>query len=137
MARLSRCAGRQATVPARAGLAGAVALLAALLSGCATTAAPSGAREVLQNPAGSLVVGSTSRADVQSKLGKADEVHDDEDGGQVWVYRDTIEVPMLLSLVPILGDIADGAALLHKKRELIVSFDRGGVVRKWKLRPLD
>lgn len=120
----------------RAGALGAW-VLAGLLGACATANAPAGAKEVLKNPAGSLIVGSTSRAQVASRLGKADEVHDDDDGGQVWVYRDTVEVPMLLSLVPILGDIADGAAMLHKNRELIVSFDRSGIVRKWKLRPLE
>ncbi len=136
--RRNRCLqGRQGRPLPSAGTLGTALVLLGLLGACATTSAPPGAKEVLKNPAASLVVGSTSKAQVASRLGKADEVHDDDEGGQVWVYRDTVEVPMLLSLVPILGDIADGAAMLHKNRELIVSFDRSGIVRKWKLRPLD
>ena len=67
-------------------------------------------------------------------------VSDPDSGDEVWVYNSNLEVPLLVSLIPVAGDIADLIELVYttqKKRELIVLFDKQGVVRKYELRELE
>jgi len=53
------------------------------------------------------------------------------------MYKDVMEVPLLVSLIPVVGDVADAAQMMHKKRELIVQFDPLGVVKKIKVRSVE
>ena len=85
--------------------------------------------------------GKTTQTDVKARLGMAPEtVSDPDSGDEVWVYNSNLEVPLLVSLIPVAGDIADLIELVYttqKKRELIVLFDKQGVVRKYELRELE
>ena len=50
------------------------------------------------------------------------------------MFSDVLEVPLALSLVPVVGDVAQ---LLHQNRELTVRFNAAGVVRKVKVRDVN
>lgn len=102
-------------------------------------AAPIAHAESIEQARQFIVVGQSSQQDIRQKLGSPQETvaADDVD---VWIYHDRLEVPMLVSLIPIIGDIADAIELTHnlgKNQELIIQFDRKGVVRKARLRQLD
>jgi len=110
--------------------------IATLLLALATTAAQA---ESIEEARQFIVVGQTGQQEIRQKLGSPQETvaADDVD---IWIYHDRLEIPMLVSLIPIVGDIADAIELTHnlgKNRELIIQFDRQGIVRKAKLRDLD
>lgn len=106
--------------------------LALSLIACASTK-----KQAMEHPTKTIVVGTTTRDEVQKSLGKADEKIVAEDSTDVWINKDIMNVPLPVSLIPIVGDVADLAELMHKNRELIVQFDSLGVVRKVKVRDVD
>ncbi|ATE59271.1 hypothetical protein [Thauera sinica] len=116
----------------------AAAMLALMLgsgmSGCASTSA---SRAVMDDPSRSIVVGVTTRDDVGRLIGEASERFVDDDGSQVWIFSDVLDVPLLVSFIPIVGDVTDAMQMVHTDREMIVQFDAQGVVRKVKVRKLD
>lgn len=109
-------------------------LFCALLAGMEPAAA-----ESIEQHREYIFPGQTSRQEVQQRLGEAQETIKEADV-EVWVYNDRIEIPLLVSLIPIVGDIADAVALVQrtrKNRELIIQFNPDGIVRKAKLREID
>ena len=86
-----------------------------------------------------IVVGQTSKPEIRQKLGLPQEMIT-EPGVDIWVYSNKLEIPLLVSLIPIVGDIADAIELLQnvqKNHELIIQFDASSTVKKVKLRELD
>jgi hypothetical protein len=86
-----------------------------------------------------IVPGQTSQQEVRQLLGQAPETIEEADV-EVWVYNDKIDIPMLVSVIPIVGDIADAVALIQnirKNHELVIQFAPDGIVRKAKLREMD
>jgi len=86
-----------------------------------------------------IVVGRTSQEDIRQILGTPPETVAEADV-DIWVYNDKTEIPFFVSLLPVVGDIADAIVLVRNIRgnhELIIQFDRQGIVRKAKLRELD
>lgn len=84
-----------------------------------------------------IVIGQTTQKQIRDQLGKPDEQHTDDDKSEIWIYIYRVNVPILVSLIPIVGDIADAVELAHKDRELIVQFNKDGIVKKYKVRSLD
>lgn len=78
-----------------------------------------------------VTIGSTTQPGVRSQLGPPDETHHD---GQrtIWVYQAPgIRVPMAISLIPVIGDLADLVELGQSavdRYESIIEFDAQGVV---------
>lgn len=103
------------------------------LTACASTSAPTKA-SASSEP--SIVVGQTTKQQVQRLLGNADEHHTDDDGSEIWIYIYRVNVPILVSLIPIVGDLADTVDMIHKDHEIIVQFQNNGVVKKYKVRAL-
>lgn len=108
-----------------------------LLVTLAMTACVSPKKQAMEDPAKTILVGKSTREEIQKKLGEADEKIVTDEGTDVWVYSDVMKVPLLVSLIPVVGDVADVAELKHKNRELIVQFDSLGLVKKMKVRNLD
>ena len=107
----------------------ALALLLGL-SGCASlTARPvseEGARRA-------LIVGSSTRADAERAFGLARRVAF-ESGYEVWVYSDKRHVPPGVGLIPLLGPVIAIVGAVEHERELVILFDRNGVVKKYRVR---
>lgn len=105
-----------------------VVLLA--LSGCASlTARPvseEGARQA-------LIVGSSTKADAERAFGLA-RVVAFESGYEVWVYSDKRHVPPAVGLIPLLGPVIAIVGAVEHERELVILFDRNGVVKKYRVR---
>lgn len=84
-----------------------------------------------------IVVGQTTQKHIRDQLGKPDELHTDIDQSEIWIYSYRVNIPFIVSLIPVVGDIADTVELAHKDRELIVQFNKDGIVKKYKVRSLD
>ena len=100
------------------------------LSGCASlTARPvseEGARQA-------LIVGSSTRADAERAFGLA-RVVSFASGYEVWVYSDKRHVPPGVGLIPLLGPVIAIVGAVEHERELVILFDRNGVVKKFRVR---
>ena len=85
-------------------------------------------------------LGSTRQNDVASRLGPPDETHHDGDR-TVWVYRAPgVRVPMAVSLIPVVGDLADLLEMAQgavERFETIVTFDAQGVVQHARRRAVE
>lgn len=116
-------------------LAGAAALLLGLLglSGCASmdiTGAKAASRRA---PEQTLAIGRTTKVEVQETMGEGDTVSFDN-GWEAWVYSDKPGLPMVVSFIPIVGEISDLVEMVGTRRELTIVFDDKGIVRKFKAR---
>ncbi|MDX1915744.1 MAG: hypothetical protein SFU55_09195 [Methylophilus sp.] len=80
-----------------------------------------------------IQLGKTTKTQINASLGKPLEAIVEGDR-EIWIYADSFEVPFIVSVIPVVGDIADGVELIHKNRELIIQFDKYGFVCKSKLR---
>lgn len=110
-------------------------LLITGLSGCASQAF--GGK--LDNHQKIITVGKTAKVDIRNQLGIPTEAISD-DGVDVWVYQGKTNVPVTISLIPIVGDISDALTTIQNMKnnhELIIQFDEHGVVKKTKLRNLN
>lgn len=103
------------------------------LAGCASTP-QSAARET---PERVISVGQSTQEDVRAAVGDPSERITDQDE-EVWIYsEDRIKVPMLISFIPVVGDIADVAETVSDMKtryELIVIFDALGIVKSFRRR---
>lgn len=86
-----------------------------------------------------LQAGVTSLESVTQAWGKAEETRRDGDL-HILVYRDApLDVPLALSWIPVIGDIADAVATadaLRQHQEAILRFDAQGRVSRWTLRTI-
>lgn len=107
----------------------AVALVFAFgLSGCATTGNGTVKNLSAERTSQILVVGKTTRPDVNAAFGAATVTHFDN-GYELWVYQ--VGWPKIVDSLPWINLVASSA---NNERELSVLFDKTGVVKKYLLR---
>lgn len=87
-----------------------------------------------------VTLGVTRQALVETWLGRPDETH--RDGGRtIWVYHAPgARVPLAVSLIPVIGDIADLVELgqsVVDRHESIIEFDAQGVVQQARRRRVE
>ena len=86
-----------------------------------------------------FVAGVTTLDEVVQAWGKASETRQDGDT-TIAIYRDALpKLPLAVSFIPVVGDIADAlsaADSLRERHEAIVRFDAHGRVFRWTLRAL-
>lgn len=80
-----------------------------------------------------LTIGSSTKADVKAAIGSAS-VSTFASGYEVWVYNYKAGLPAFTQFVPVVGEIASLADALARERELVILFDKDGVVRKVRMR---
>lgn len=87
-----------------------------------------------------VTLGSTRQPAVSAKLGPPDETYRDGDR-TIWVYRAPgLRVPMAVSLIPVIGDLADLVELGQsavERQESVIEFDGQGVVRHARRRTVE
>ncbi|GAB6044304.1 alpha/beta fold hydrolase [Endothiovibrio diazotrophicus] len=87
-----------------------------------------------------LIPGETSAGAVANAWGRPDEEHRDG-AGTVWIYGDkSLEPPLAVSLLPVVGDIADAVGWIREaqgRHELVLQFDRRGLVSEFTLRDIE
>lgn len=115
---------------------GLMLILVLQLLACSTTNS-SNESDISKDPSKAIIVGETTKEQVVKLLGKADENYTDDDQSEVWIYVYRVDVPLLVSLIPIVGDITDAVDMAHKDREIVVQFNKDGIVKSYKLRSLD
>ena len=106
---------------------------AMLLTGCAST----DHQQARETPEEVIAAGRSTQADVRQAVGDPNETFRDN-GEEVWVYSEKrTKVPLLVSFIPIVGDIADAAETIGDmatRYELIVIFDEAGTVKSFRRR---
>ena len=74
-------------------------------------------------------------------MGKPNEIVSDPVTGEaVWIYNNRFEAPLLVSFIPVIGDVLDVAETLQaleKGRELFVFFDIRNVVQRYEFRDME
>lgn len=94
----------------------------------------------LRTPPIPVEAGATTSEQVRQAWGEPAERHQDGDL-TVWIYTDlSAQVPTLVSLLPVIGDIADGIELAQQaagRREVILWFDTDGRLKRHSVRMLD
>ncbi|WP_374582372.1 hypothetical protein [Pseudoduganella sp.] len=80
-----------------------------------------------------LTIGTSTKADVKEAIGSAS-VSSFASGYEVWVYNYKAGLPAFTQLVPVLGEIASLTDALARERELVILFDKEGIVRKVRMR---
>lgn len=111
------------------------ALLLASLSACSVISPSARLEEQHQE----ILPGKTTKQELRSRLGDPSETIQEE-RANVWVYSGKLEVPFLIGMIPIVGDVLEAVEAAHNLRthyELIVQFDSRDVVKKYKLREMD
>jgi len=109
-----------------------ILVLLTLLVGCASY----NQHAKLAQPQSVMTVGVTTQKEILNLLGKPTEQIDDQ-GQAIWIYSDSLKVPFVLGLIPVIGDIADVTEVAHTNRELIIQFDHRQTVKKYKLRKIE
>lgn len=103
------------------------------------TATPLARAEAIEAFQQFIIVGHTSKQEIHQKLGTPQETITDS-GVDIWIYSNKLEIPTLLNLIPIVGDVASAIELIQNiqnNHELIIQFDASSTVKKIKLREID
>jgi len=107
---------------------GAAALCALALTACATTGNGRAGSLTAAEAAQTLVVGKSSRADVNAALGDAHITRFDN-GYELWLYQ--VGVPKIVDSLPWLNLVMRSS---DNAREVSVLFDPSGLVKKYQVR---
>lgn len=121
----------QVELPQEVGLAVRTVAAVAQPASAAVPASVPAAIAVGATGAHRVTIGVTRQEEVRQQLGAPDEVHP-QGPRTVWVYRAPgLRVPLAVSLIPILGDLADAAQMAQRgmdRSESIIEFDAQNVV---------
>lgn len=112
----------------------ALGLGSAGLGGCASMDLDGSQAASRKAPQQVIRIGQTTKAEVARSMGEAAAKATFDSGGEVWVYSEKPGAPLLVSFIPVVGDIADVIEMAGSRHELTILFDRGGVVRQYKSR---
>lgn len=107
---------------------GMAALCALALTACATTGNGRAGSLTAAEAAQTLVIGKSTRADVNAALGDAHITRFDN-GYELWLYQ--VGVPRIVDALPWLNLVMRSS---DNPREVSVLFGPSGVVRKYQLR---
>lgn len=105
----------------------AVAVVVTLgVSGCVSTGNTVMKTQTTDTIANAIVNGKTTKQQVASVFGSADNVSFTDSGNEVWTYRHSKSKPMARNFIPYVGLFSSGANIQTK--ELVILFDKNGVV---------
>jgi len=105
----------------------AALLLAAGVAGCAATGNGAVTTLTPERAVQAIVVGTSTRADIERAFGQAD-VTRFANGYELWLYQ--VGYAKAVDGIPYVNLVVSSA---DNRRELTILFDRGGVVRKYRL----
>jgi outer membrane protein assembly factor BamE (lipoprotein component of BamABCDE complex) len=107
-------------------------LLLLALAGCATVGNEKLREETPQTMSHRLVEGKTTKDEVQQALGSATSVAFTDAGNEIWTFKYARATPKAQNFIPFVGLFSRGADVTTK--ELVVMFDRNGVVSRYTMR---
>lgn len=76
-----------------------------------------------------IVKGTTTKAEVSASLGSPDETSFTDSGNEIWKYRHVVSTLKASTLIPVVNWFAAGSD--QEKKEIVVLFDRNGVVSNY------
>lgn len=104
-------------------------VLVAALTGCASVGNQQLRSETQESLAQKIEKGASSKADVQARLGSADNTSFTDAGNEIWTYRHIRSTAKAINYIPVANWFAGGAN--QDKRELVILFDENGVVKNY------
>lgn len=102
------------------------------LASCATAGNERIKAENQTTIASKLTEGKTTKQEVEANLGSASSVSFTDSGNEIWTYKHARATPNATSFIPIVSIFTRGAEV--KTKELIILFDKNGVVTKYTMR---
>jgi outer membrane protein assembly factor BamE (lipoprotein component of BamABCDE complex) len=106
-----------------------IASTAIALAGCASVGNEQIRSENQESIDSKLIKGKTTKAQVRSLLGAADDTSFTDGGNEIWKYRHLVRTAKAVNFVPIVNLFAAGAD--QDKKEIVVLFDKNGVVTNY------
>lgn len=83
--------------------------------------------------ASKIMIGKSNKQTIEAMMGEPSSTHKHDSETEVWVYNTKIETPLLVSFIPIVGDIADIVEMVSNTTQpihyTIIYFDQNGVVK--------
>jgi hypothetical protein len=114
-------------------------LISPLLVACTSTNSPALARLTPDTSQQEIQIKKTTKDDIRKIFGDAKEIRFEENGVEIWVYKDynasAAAANHVLQYVPFLTSSDRGAELISEetKKELVILFDETGVVKKYRI----
>ncbi len=113
----------------KAVLAALMPLTLSLLIGCASAGNEKLRNENTGTLSQKITKGTTTKAQVTTALGPADEVSFTDGGNEIWKYHHIVATAKGVNFIPIVNIFAAGVD--EKKKELVVLFDEQGIVKNY------
>jgi uncharacterized protein YceK len=99
------------------------------LAGCASVGNEQIRSENQESIDSKLIKGKTTKGEVRSLLGAADDTSFTDGGNEIWKYRHLVSTAKAVNFVPIVNLFAAGAD--QDKKEIVVLFDKNGVLANY------
>ena len=113
----------------------AVAAVIALLSGCASVGNETLRAESEASVQKKMTEGKTTKAEVRSMFGSPLKKTFTDGGSEIWTYEFSKVSADAVSYIPIVGLF--GATASGTKKELVVLFDKSGIVHRYSMSESD
>ncbi len=107
----------------------AVLLLTFLFMGCASSGNEKLRNENDASLSQKITKGVTTKAQVQTALGPADNVSFSDGGSEIWRYFHVVSTAKGVNFVPVVNLFAAGVD--QEKKELVILFEEQGVVKNY------
>lgn len=104
-------------------------VIVAALAGCASVGNQQLRNETQESLSQKIEKGVSTKADVQARLGSADNTSFTDAGNEIWTYRHIRSTAKAVNYIPVANWFAGGSN--QDKRELVVLFDENGVVKNY------
>lgn len=112
-----------------------LAVLAALMTGCASTGSESLRKESETSVAQKIVEGKTTKAEIRTMFGSPTKTSFTDGGLEIWNYDFSNVSADAISYVPIVNLFGGSAS--GKKKELVVMYDQTNVVKRFSMSESD
>lgn len=110
-------------------------VLAALVTGCASTGSESLRKESETSVAQKIVEGKTTKAEIRNMFGSPTKTSFTDGGLEIWNYDFSNVSADAISYVPIVNLFGGSAS--GKKKELVVMYDQTNVVKRFSMSESD
>jgi outer membrane protein assembly factor BamE (lipoprotein component of BamABCDE complex) len=104
----------------------------ALLAGCATAGNERMKDQSQASIQEQIVEGKSTKSQVQNVLGSATSVSFTDGGSEVWTFKWSRATPQARNFIPVVSAFSRGIDV--KTKELVVMFDKSGVVQRYTMR---
>ena len=116
-------------------IAALAAVTAVALAGCTSTGNETLRRETEASMQGKIVEGQTTKAEIRAMFGSPMTTSFTDGGQEIWNFEFTNVSADAIDFVPIVNLF--GATASGKKKELVIMFDKAGIVQRFSMSESD